>query len=158
MAWSHEWKRFSKGEILSLSRQYTKDGQTFFVYGPNFIKILYCRPEKNLFGLFFFKFDIIDVNFVYFSSINVSQIDTGAAENLWRAALWPPLPYTFVSTQPRCVYGLEFSPRQLIAWVIHLKETRETFLTIICWVWEKNVRLFWFFETVSDRIHVVVFC
>jgi len=48
---------------------YTRGGQTFFVYGANFIKILFFGP-KNFFGLFFLKYDIIDVNLGYFSYIN----------------------------------------------------------------------------------------
>jgi len=42
----------------------------FFAYGPNFIKILFCWPQKKIFGMFFLKYDIIDVNFGYFSYIN----------------------------------------------------------------------------------------
>jgi len=33
----------------------------FSAYRPNFIKILYCGSKKNL-GLFFFKYDMIDVS------------------------------------------------------------------------------------------------
>jgi len=70
----------------------------FFSDGPNFIKILYCGPQ-NFFALFFlYKDHIIDVNFGYFihkfvinSLVVHSKFDTMAAENLWRAALWPPL-------------------------------------------------------------------
>jgi len=41
----------------------------FFANGPNFIKILFFGLQ-NIFGMFFLKYDIIDVNLGYFSYIN----------------------------------------------------------------------------------------
>jgi len=79
----------------------------FFSDGPNFIKILCCGPQ-NFYPLFFLhKNHIIDVNvnFGYFihkciinSLVVHPKFDTGAAENLWRATLWPPLIYMFASS------------------------------------------------------------
>jgi len=73
----------------------------FFSDVPNFIKILYCGPQKKILPYFFLHKDhIIDANFGYFihkcvisSLVVYPKFDTGAAENLWRAALWPPLHY-----------------------------------------------------------------
>jgi len=82
----------------------TRGGQTFFLTGQ--ISLKYCiAGRKKFFALFFLHKDhIIDVNFGYFihkfvsNSLDVHpKFDTGAEENLWRAAcgpraaLWPPL-------------------------------------------------------------------
>ncbi len=48
----------------------TQGWPDFFAYGPNFIKILFCGLQKFFFAMFFLKYDIIDVNFGYFSHIN----------------------------------------------------------------------------------------
>jgi len=49
----------------------------------------------SFFALFFLKYEIIGVNFGYFLikiAVDVDpKFDTGVAENLWRAALWPLL-------------------------------------------------------------------
>ncbi len=51
------------------SMLYSRDGQTFLLTGQ--ISLRYCIVgSKKFFGLFFFKYDIIDVNFVYFSYKN----------------------------------------------------------------------------------------
>jgi len=56
-----------KGTFLIL---YNRGGQTFFTYGTNFIKILFCGPQKKFFGVFSLKYYIIDATFGYFSYIN----------------------------------------------------------------------------------------
>ncbi len=75
---------------MILTTVYIRGGQTFFSDGPNFIKILYCGPQKNFFALFFLHKDhIIDANFGYFihkcvinSLVVHSKFETEAAENL----------------------------------------------------------------------------
>jgi len=71
-------------------------GQTFFLTGQISLKF---RATKNFFALFFLHKDhIIDINFGYFrhkcvinSLVVHPKFDTGAAENIWGVALWPPL-------------------------------------------------------------------
>jgi len=79
---------------------YIRGGQTFFLTGQ--ISLKYCiAVRKNFFALFFLhKYHIFDAYFGYFihkcviNSLVVHQkFDTGGSENLWRAALWPPLDY-----------------------------------------------------------------
>ncbi len=79
---------------------YFRSGQTFFLMGQ--ISLKYCIAGfKKTFALFFLHKDhIIDVNLGYFihkcminSLVVHPKFDTGAAKNLWRAALWPPLMY-----------------------------------------------------------------
>jgi len=50
---------------------YTKVGQTILITGQISLRY-FIAGHKYFFGLLFFKYDIIDVNFGYFSYINVS--------------------------------------------------------------------------------------
>jgi len=86
---------------LHITSVYSWVGRTFFLTGQ--ISLKYCiAGRKKFFALFFLRKDhIIDVNFGYFihkciiNSLDVHpKFDTGAAENLWRAALWPHLVYS----------------------------------------------------------------
>jgi len=79
---------------------YNRGGQTFFLTGQ--ISLKYCIAGRKKFSALFFlhKDHIIDVNLGHFvhkcvinSLVVHPKFDTGAAENLWRAALWPPLIY-----------------------------------------------------------------
>ncbi len=62
------------------------------------------QAAKNFLPYFFlYKDHIIYVNFQYFihkclinSLVVHPKFDTGAAENLWRAALWPHLKYNII--------------------------------------------------------------
>ncbi len=80
---------------LTIQRHILDQGwPDFSSYNPNFNKIMYCGLQKKL-GLFFFKYDMIDVSLFYFLLQKYQscapKFDTGAAKNLLRAALWPPL-------------------------------------------------------------------
>ncbi len=44
-----------------------------FIYRPNFNRIMYCRPQ-NFFGLFFFKYDMKDVNLGYFFVTKIAML------------------------------------------------------------------------------------
>jgi len=92
---------------------YSRGGQTFFLTGQISLKC-FIAGRKKFFALFFLhKYHIIDVSFGYFihkciiNSLDVHpKFDTGAAENLWRAELWPPLLYSIAS------YGIDGKPSE----------------------------------------------
>ncbi len=106
---NHDW---STCTIHRMITTFKKSGVDIYQGWPDFFywrakfhsNIVLWAATKFLPYFFLHKDKIIDVDFGYFihkciinSLVVHPKFDTVAAENLWRAALWPPLIYMITS-------------------------------------------------------------